>query len=148
MFFFKCSLIYCQQIDNTFKNDGSNIYNQTIKEFLRLRNKEGKNTDIIYIEQDYKITDSILGNIDNVKIVKLTESDIQATIKKKKPLLLFRIFPLRYGHDEFWVNIVPFSMGFSSKQKKYIALNGGTYRVFYKYDGVVFVFNRIEQSEW
>jgi hypothetical protein len=76
MFFFNYGLIYCQQIDNTFKNDSSNIYNQTIKEFLRLRNKDGKNKDTIYIEQDFKITDSVLSIIENVKVVKLTESDV------------------------------------------------------------------------
>jgi hypothetical protein len=146
--FFKTGLTYCQQIDNTYRNDSSNIYNKTIKEFLHLSHKEDKNKDTMYIEQDFKITDSILSVIENVRVIKLTESDIQAAMKKKKHIVLFRIFPLRYGHEKFWVNIVPFSMGFSRKQKKYVVLNGGTYKVFYKFNGAVFVFDKIEQSEW
>jgi hypothetical protein len=114
---FKCGMTQCQQIDNTFNYDSSNIYNQTLKEFLQLCRKEGMNNDTIYIEQDFKITDSVLNFIVDVRVVKLSESDIQAAIKLKRHLVLHRIFPIRYGREEFWVNIVPISMGFSRKQK-------------------------------
>ena len=143
-----CEFAFSQAIDNTLKNDSSNIYNKSIKELLRLRHNEGKNKDTIFIDQNSRIVDSLLNRIENTRIVKLSEDNIQVFVKHKKPLLLFRVSPIAFGNDGFWVSITPFSMGFSRKQKKYVALNGGTYRIFYKFNGAVFVFDRIEHSEW
>jgi len=133
-----------QNIDNTFQKNDGNIYYQGLKEYLEFSEKLNKRIDTLYLEEDYKITDSILTVCGKTTIIKVNAQDLNNIIAKKKSIILYRLYPLKYNNGNFSIDIVPHSMEYNKKRKRYDALYGGGYIVFFKFDGVKFYFNKVE----
>jgi hypothetical protein len=133
-----------QNSDNTCRKNEGNIYYHVLKEYLHFMTNENRKFDTLYLEDDYKITDSLPTVCGKTIIVKFNAQDLNRIIAKKRDIILYRLYPLKYDNREFSIDLVPRNMGYNKKRKRYESLYGGGYILYYKFDGVKFYFSRIE----
>jgi len=145
-----CFVLYAnvslgQAVNNTLEKDEGNIYYQAIKEYLSFVKNRNINKDTIYLEEDIKLTSSILTTCGKTKIVLMNAENLKETISKKNAICLYRIFPLDYFEGEFSVSLIPFAVNFDDRKKEFKFINAGDYRVCFKFDGKKFVFAKVIQ---
>lgn len=139
---FFCLSIKGQSIDNTNNRDSSNIYNQSFIRYIQYLNYNNfKIPDSIFIEEDFKLTDSLMGQLGNTKLIIVRHSDILRLVHKKSKAI-YRLFPLVLKNREFMISLIPFSV--TRKGRNLFYSNGGGFRVYYTYLDGQFVFKRSE----
>lgn len=144
LFFFN-NILFAQVANNTNRLNETNIYYQAFKQYLNyVVNKEGRKIDTIYIEDEYRITDSLLLQSGTTKFIKLKYENIPAHFKNSKSLTLYRIFPLRYANDEFSVSFNPYSVSFNKKKRKVNYAYSSTYKVTFTFQDNRFIFQKVE----
>jgi len=142
-FFF--TVTYSQDPNNTKRFNDRNIYYNALTQYLAYIQKErNKSIDTIYIEDDFRLTDSILLYSKQTTFIKLKYENISKHLKSHKGLVLFRLFPLRYENGEFSVSFVPFSVTYERRKRITNYANPGSYRIVYKFEDNRFIFLRVE----
>lgn len=134
-----------QIADSTFRRNEQNVYFQAIDQYLDFVRKESAKTDTLYLESGDKITDSLLSECHNTKLVRLNDSQLKEVIKKRKSLNLYRIKPLEPKDGKYAVTLIPFGCGFNKAKKRYVFLHSGNYIVLFKFDGERFIFEKLEE---
>jgi hypothetical protein len=134
---------YTEDIPN--RNE-SNIYFQTINNYLRFSEKVKKNIDTLFLEQNYAITDSILSECHHTRLIALNENEIKDLLKKGRSLNFYRLSPVRHKGDIYFVTLTPFGCGFNKIKNKYEFLYGGHYVAFFKLEGKKFVFEKLQEQ--
>ncbi|NOU45586.1 MAG: hypothetical protein HOO86_00835 [Bacteroidales bacterium] len=137
-----------QGIDNTNKKDVSNIYNQTFVEYFKYLEKEKiQIPDSIFVEEDFKLTDSLMTKIGTVSIIIIKQSEIEQLVIKRKGIVLYRLFPLEYRNKEFFTSFVPFAVTYNTRIKNEIFfVNSGSFWVIFNFDNGKFKFSRIDNN--
>jgi len=138
---------YSKTANNTVAFNEKNIYYQALTEYLDFEKwNRGLTIDTLYIEEDFRITDSLLMNSGQTKFIKLNPEDVSNHVKTKKGLLLYKVFPLRYENGEFSVSFVPVLLS-DEKRKRNMNVTGTvSYSVVYKFDNNKFIFQRVEDK--
>ncbi len=144
-FLFFTEPLLAQTADNTNRLNETNVYYQTFKQYLNyVQIKEGRKIDTIYIEDEYRMTDSLLLQSGATKFIKLKFESIPAYFKNNKILTLYRLFPLRYADGEFSVSFNPYAVSYNKKKRNVNYAYGITYKVTFKFQDNKFVFQRVE----
>lgn len=134
-----------QIINNTHRFDTSNIYNNAISKYLDEYKKIKKySLDVMFIEENREITDSILLLIDDTKIKVLKHDKLSDTLKKVKGLLVHKISNLNYVNNEFFVFVTPYSCTYNNKKDYNSWTYSGSFKFVYKYENDNFLYLRIE----
>ena len=142
---FFSTLFFGQTADNTGRHNEENIYYQALTQYLSyIKSDRNITPDTIYIENDFKLTDSLLLQSGQTKFVKLTFDNVAQLLKKRKGLTVFRLFPLRYEKGEFSVSFVPFIVTKGKTKNNITYANPGGYFVIFKFEKNQFHFVRIE----
>jgi hypothetical protein len=141
-FLFFCLSTYGQSIDNSINGDSSNIYNQSfIRYFQYLDENNYKIPDSIIIEEDFKLTDSLMGQLGKTKLIIVRQSDILRLVHKESEEI-YRLFPLVLKNKEFMISIIPFRV--TRKGRNLFYSNGGGFHVYYTYLDGQLMFKRSE----
>jgi hypothetical protein len=136
---------FCQFADNTKKLNETNIYYLALTQYLQYaKTEEGRNIDTIYIETEYRLTDSLLLQSGTTKFIKLKYEDIPAFLKENKKLILYRLFPLKYENGEFSISFNPYSVTYDKKNKITNYAYSITYKVTFKFQDNKFIFQKVE----
>lgn len=140
-----CISLSGQISDNTYKKDKSNVYNQSFIRYLKYLKDENINIpDTIYIEDDYKLTDSLLTRIGNTIFHVIKQSELEKLVNKWKSITLYRLFPLEYKNHEFYVSFVPFGVTNNLDQEGLFYSNSGSIWVIFDFYNGGFKFKRID----
>jgi hypothetical protein len=139
------STSFCQTADNTKRLNETNIYYQALTQYLRyVKTNESRSIDTIYIEDEYRLTDSLLLQSGPTKFIKLKYEDIPAFLKTNRSLTLYRLFPLKYENGEFSVSFNPYLVSYDRKKKVTNYAYSSTYKVTFKFLNDKFVFQKVE----
>jgi hypothetical protein len=152
--FFTCSTFililfidrtYCQTASNTVALNEKNLYYQALTQYLHFEKWDrGVSIDTLYIEEDPRITDSLLTHSGETTVIKLKPGEVAIHSKNKKNLLLYKVYPLRFENGEFSVSFVPFLLADEKKKRNANGAASVSYRVVYRFDNNKFVFQRVE----
>jgi hypothetical protein len=102
-----------------------------------------KRPDSIFIEGDFKLTDSLMTNIGKTKLIIVRQQEI-IKLTKNKGITLYRLFPLELKNSEFYISVVPFDV--TRKRKHLFYANGGGYSIVFAYKDGQFKFLRVENN--
>lgn len=134
-----------QTADNTNRFNEKNIYYQALTQYLSYSKSDRNITyDSIYVEDDFRITDSLLLQSGQTKFIKLNFDERVQLLKSKSSFIIYRLFPLKFDKGEFSVSFVPFSVTKGKKRNNINYVNPGSYRIVFKFDNGKFNFVRIE----
>jgi hypothetical protein len=117
---------------NTEKKDSTNIYLLSLMEYCSQYLNQNSNTSIVLVEKNYFISDGFPDEINGFRIRYLDSWEIRKELKGKKAITVVRIVPLRIEGDNFYVNVIPFSVSYSKRNFSYV--NGGGLGVSFQYD--------------
>lgn len=139
------TLVFGQTAGSTESYSEDNIYYQALTHYLQyVKANENVTLDTIFVEDDFKFTDSLLLQSGNTKLIKLDTDNLRQVLKERKELILYRLFPLQYENGEFSVSFVPFSVARGKKKNSINYINPGSYSVIFKFDNNKFDFVRID----
>ena len=130
-----------QIVTNTEAADYTNIYYASFKKYCEQINKK---PGIMFVEENFYITNILTTEISGNKIEIVTIADLKKLLKDRKQMQLLRLIPLRVKDGDFYVNIVVFNVKFRHKQFDFV--NQGGISVVYSYDtkDKAFVFKNIK----
>jgi hypothetical protein len=144
-FLLSCLSTVGQKIDNTNKRAESNIYNQSLIQYFKFKEKDNFIfPDSIFIEYDRYLTDSLIPKIGTKQLIVIGKpdhfgiSDIFENITGG--ITLYQIFPLAYKNNEFIISIIPCSI--NNDHTNYIYSE--SYKVIFKFKCNRFKFKRID----
>jgi hypothetical protein len=141
-----------QQATNTGLYNKDNIYYQTLKEYIGYQARD-RTVDTLYLEEDYKLTDSIWPECDGTTIIKVKRAGLANLVAKKKTILLCRIMPLTFREGVFSITLLPLSCGllnhvlpgaWKTTNPKVHRLYVGEFFVTFSFDGAAFELDRYE----
>jgi hypothetical protein len=135
---------FSQTANTTERKNESNIYYQALKQYLISETTANIIHDSLYIEDDFKITDSLLSKSGNTQLVRLTFENVQQLLKTRDALTLYRIFPLQYEKDYFIVSFVPFRVTKDPSKDNYNYSNGGGCDAIFKFQNKKFIFLKVK----
>jgi len=138
--------LFGQNTEDLLNRDESNIYFQTIHNYLQFSEKTQQSIDTLFLEENDTITDSILSECHHTKLITLNEDQIKDLLKKGRSLNFYRLSPVQHKDNSFFVTMIPFGCGYNKTKKIYEFLYGGHYVAFFKFDGKKFVFERIQEK--
>lgn len=142
---FICRSSFSQIADNTKKLTETNIYYQALVQYLHyVKTVEHREIDTIYIEDEYRLTDSLLLQSGMTKFIKLRFNNIPTHLKVNKNLTLYRLFPLKYENGEFSVSFNPYIITYDKKKKVTNYTYSSTYKVTFKFQDNKFIFQKVE----
>ena len=137
--------LFGQAADNTNRLNEKNIYYQALTQYLSsLKTDRNITYDSLYIEDDFRLTDSLLLQSGQTRFIKLNFDDRVQMLKSKSSFIIYRLFPLRFDKGEFSVSFVPFSVTKGKKRNNINYSNSGSYRIVFKFDNDKFNFVRVE----
>jgi hypothetical protein len=137
--------ILAQVADNTNRLNERNIYYQAFKQYLNyVQTEEGRKIDKIYIEDNFRMTDSLLFENGTTKFIKLEFESIPSHLKSNPSLILYRLFPLRYGNGKFSVSFNLYVVTYNKKTRNLHYALTSTYRVTFEFHDNNFVFQKVE----
>jgi hypothetical protein len=97
--------------------------------------------DTIFIEEDNKLTDSLMPTIGRTRLICVKLSDVEKIVSISNNMILYRLFPLEYINKEFSVAFVPFTVTISKSDGLFLA-NSGSFWVFFDFYRGKFHFKR------
>ena len=122
-----------QTINTTTRSGEQNIYNDAIKHFITFASKSDKSVfDTVSILKDGFLTDSLQSTIQRTKIVLIDSMEMSNRLKKNKSFIAYKIFPMNFDREHFYINIVPFRV--HREKEETVLENTGTCIVSYIYD--------------
>ena len=122
-----------QAINTTTQGGEQNIYNDAIKHFIAFTSKSDKSIfDTLLILKQDLLTDSLQATIQRTKIILLDSTEISNRLKDDKSFIAYKILPMNYDNEHFYINIVTFRV-YKNKEEIVLA-NTGTCIVSYIYD--------------
>ena len=135
-----------QVIDGTFKNDGSNIYNQAIIQLINyLETDSFKLTNSIYIEQDSALTEHLLTKMGNKQLIVIKSSDLADSLTKMNHgVRFFKLFPVEHKNKKSYISIIPYGVDYNNIDGNIKIVEPGFYRLIFTYRHGRFKFKRIE----
>jgi hypothetical protein len=134
-----------QTATNTRSGDLTNVYNLSLKAYLDFRFKRDSiHIDTLYIEHDFKITDSLMPQVGQTKLIQLNMEDVKKLLERKKGFRLYRIFPLHNEKKLLAVSFVPFGVTKREEPGKIGFSNPGSYWIFFKFRRGRFKLVRVE----
>ena len=136
---------YSQIASTTEANNDKNIYYQALTQYVNFEQRDhGVILDTLYIEDDNRLTDSLLLQSAHTVFIKFKSADISTYLKTHQGIILYKVLPLRYENGEFSVSFSPSFVSHKKKQRDTNNVNYGSYRIVYKFDDNRFVFQRVE----
>jgi hypothetical protein len=142
---FIATSVFGQIASNTSLHNEENVYYQALTQYLSyLKTNRNITPDTVYIEDDFKITDSLLLQSGQSKFIKLTLDNVEQLLKERESFTLLRLFPLRYENGQFSVSFVPFGITKGKKKGDINYTNPGSYFVVFKFGDDKFHFIRID----
>jgi len=142
-----CISLTGQISENTNRKDQSNVYNQSFIRYLKyLKNENINIPDTIYIEDDYKLTDSLMTRIRNTRLLVIKLSEVEKLVNKRKSITLYRLFPLEYKNHEFYISFVPFGVTHNPNEDGLFYSNSGSFWVIFDFYNGVFRFKKIDNN--
>jgi hypothetical protein len=143
VFSLACLSVVGQNVDNTYRQNESNIYNQTFIQYIKYLEKENIKPDSIFIEEDFKLTDSLMAKIGNVSLIIIKQGELEQLVLKRGGLLLIRLFPLDFNNKEFYTSFVPFSVTYKTNEKSLFFCNSGSIMVIFSFVNRKFIFKKL-----
>ena len=143
--FFIFNAALSQTIDNTFRHDGSNIYNDAISRHANWVNTELKTIlDTIFIEANTNLFDSLISLIGKTKIIIMSSDQITDYLNSHRSMVLHKMFPLGFKNGEFFISFSTNSVHFKKDTKiKYYEYSGSD-TFYYKLKNNDFNFLRLD----
>jgi hypothetical protein len=137
--------LFAQTAGNTNRFNEGNIYYQTLTQYLSyLKSDRNLTYDTLYIEDNFRLTDSLLLQSGQTKFIILNSEDILQILKTKRNFLIHHLFPLEFENGDFSVSLVPFSVTKGKKGNKVNYINSGSNRIVFKFDNGKFNFIKLE----
>jgi hypothetical protein len=137
--------LYGQTADNTNRFNERNIYYQALTQYLHyLKSSSNSILDTLYIEDDFRITDSLMLQSGQTNFIKLSYDDRIQMFKKQNSFVLYRIFQLKFDKGNFSVSFVPFIVTKQKRKRNLYYSNPGSYRIVFKFDNDTFQFIKVE----
>jgi hypothetical protein len=138
---------HSQTASNTVSYNDKNIYYQALTQYINFEQRDhGLTLDTLFIEDDYRLTDSIILQSAQTVFIKLKAEDISNYLTTRKGFVLYKVVPLRYENGEFSVSFVPVFVSQEKKKRNTHAVISGSYRIVYKFDNNKFIFQRVENN--
>ena len=137
-----------QIADNSCKRDESNIYNQAIIQYFKYLNTVDFQISgtIYFFEDEFGLTDSLMERINDTRILRLKQSEIEELVTKKNGITIYKLFPLEYQNMEFHVTLVPYGATFRKGETGLFFSTYGGYCINFKFDKGKFKFLRIDNN--
>ena len=117
---------------NTEANDSTNVYHFSLAKYCENLDKSGNKESTVYVEKDYLVTKDLPSRIKSHEIRYYDMTEVKKYLKGKKGMTLVRIIPLRVKTNDFFVNVIPFSVSY--KKKNFDFVNGGGLSVKFQFD--------------
>jgi len=117
---------------NTEANDSSNIYLFSLTKYCEYLDNSGNKESTVYVEKDDIFTNDLPNRIKSHEIRYFEMIEVKNYLKGKKGIILVRIIPLRVKANDFFVNVIPFSVSYD--KKKFHFINGGGLGVKFQFD--------------
>lgn len=138
------SISTAQNALNTESKDSTNIYYHALTQYCDLVEKNQPNITTIYVEKDNLISEKLPEKIGRFSILYFDFLDIKRYLKKSDKMTLVKIIPLRVKQDDFYVNVIPFSVSYSKKNFNYVNSGGlsAHYRFSKEKSGLIFKFSK------
>ncbi|MCA4899179.1 MAG: hypothetical protein ACK514_04705 [Bacteroidota bacterium] len=133
LIFITVNAAYSQTATNTEAKDTSNVYHQALKIYVKNLAQSSTENYTLLIEKNYLFTDRLPKQLEGYKIEYLDGYDINEKLKRKNPITVIRIIPLRLEKGVFFINIIPFTVKKESKRNIRYINSGG--------DGIIFDFD-------
>jgi len=145
---------YSQTATSTVAHNEKNIYFQALTQYVYFEKwNRGVTIDTLFIEDDSRLTDSLVLLSGQTKFITLKSEDVSDYSKTQKGIVLYKVLPLQFENGEFSVSLVPVLTqsqkkiaSFLPQKKKQNTVDANTvsYKVVYKYDGSKFIFQRLD----
>jgi hypothetical protein len=124
---------YSQSVNTTVKREQTNIYNDAVKHYMLFISGNNNLTfDTLLVLEDANITDSLLENIQNSKVIILDSAEISYRLKSDKSFIAHKVLPLGFDRGKFFINIIPFRI--FNRAGKIVLENSGGCIIRYLYD--------------
>ncbi|MGE0079555.1 MAG: hypothetical protein AB7S48_16970 [Bacteroidales bacterium] len=133
-----------QVVDNFSKKNESNIYNQTLIQYVKYLEKENiKKSDTLFIERDDKLTENIISQVGDIKILIIELKDINKNkLKKEKKFITYKLYPVEFVNQEFRVLLAPYSNWYDENDQL-LGINNSQYWASYDFKDGKFLFKEI-----
>jgi len=140
--------LFGQIADNTNKKDESNIYNQSVIQFLKyLKAEKFQISDTIFFMVDeFGLTKNLMRKIGNTRLLVVEQTETEKLVIKRNGMTLYRLFPLEFDNQEFHVSLVPCSATYNKVQTGLFFTTYGGYWINFKFDNGKFKFLRIDNN--
>jgi hypothetical protein len=115
---------FSQQGFNTEKQDSSNVYYYSLIQYCDYLDKQKDKTQEIYVEKTELIIDYLPDKINDHAIKYMDNAEVISHIKGHEGMTLVRIVPLKVMGNDFFVNVIPFTVTYK-KEKLRFGNSGG-----------------------
>ena len=133
-----------QVVDNFTQKDESNIYNQTLIQYINYLEKENRiKPDTLFVERDDKLTENLIAQVGKTKILVVQVKDLDKNkLTQERKFVTYKLYPVEFVNQEFRVPLIPYQNWYDENHQLW-GMDNGRYWAVYEFKEGKFFFKKI-----